>query len=163
DNGTEKFDDKGGGAAAARQWALVQFGDGGFVRVDPTNTQIVYHTFFFTSNFIERSNDGGTTWTDIAGGINTSDPANFYVPYVIDPTNHNRLLLGTDQLYVTTDGGGNAGGDWTLLGSALPSTASGIHVNSIAVDPNNGSHIYVAAGAQLFVTSNNGTNWTDIT
>ena len=45
-----------------------------------------------TSYKVERSDDGGTTWNDISGGISLMDAAEFYVPYVMDPSNSSRLV-----------------------------------------------------------------------
>src|SRR5262249_29582453 len=95
DNGTEKFT----GSTSSNQ---IDDGDGGFVRVDPSNPQTVYHTFFYPdSNFLERSDDGGITWAPKTTGINTADPGNFYPHYVIDPSNSARLLFGTNRVYAT--------------------------------------------------------------
>src|SRR6516164_4735638 len=54
DNGISKFND-------ALAWRLLTGGDGGFVRVDPSNPNVVYHEFNNIS--LERSENGGLTWT----------------------------------------------------------------------------------------------------
>src|SRR5207245_212288 len=61
DNGTEK-------AAGALAWDHTADGDGGFVRVDCANPKTVYHTFQYPLDtpdhkFLERSDDGGITWS----------------------------------------------------------------------------------------------------
>src|SRR5205085_12185617 len=92
-------------------WTQVQGGDGGFVRVDPVTPTTVYHTFASDGpGFIERSMDGGATWTDISAGINPggNEPSLFYVPYQLDQSNPNRLVLGTNHLYETL----NHGNSW---------------------------------------------------
>jgi hypothetical protein len=148
DNGTEKFND-------SRTWNTIAGGDGGLTQVDPTNTQIVYHTFFNAN--IEISTDGGATFSDISGGL-AGNPA-FVSPYEIDPNNHNRLLFGTNQLYVTPDMGG-VGGDWTPLGVAPNGNTP---INSIAIAPTNSNTIYVSSGGSVFVTTDNAASWTNIT
>jgi photosystem II stability/assembly factor-like uncharacterized protein len=155
DNGTNKF-------TGALPWKHVQDGDGGFVAVDFTNPNTVYHTFFRVSgstSFIERSDDGGATWTDISSGVNSNDNSEFYPPYVMDPSNSSRLVLGTDHVYETTD----KGATWTAVGT--PGTggfnASGDTVTAVAVAKSAPGTIYVAAGsANIFVTTNDGSSWT---
>src|SRR5439155_8462799 len=72
DNGTEK-------ATEALAWTHTADGDGGFVRVDCANPKTVYHTFFRdstdASSFLERSDDGGNTWTEKVSGIGLTDPS----------------------------------------------------------------------------------------
>jgi photosystem II stability/assembly factor-like uncharacterized protein len=157
DNGTEKF-------AGTLPWSQVAGGDGGFVRIDSSNPQTVYHTFFYeagqTPSFFERSDDGGATFTPKTSGINTNDPANFYPPYVIDPSNSSRLLLGTDHVYETT----NRGELWTAIGTPGVNgfNAADQKVDSIAIAPSAPNTVYVTAGGSIFVTTNDGTTWTPI-
>src|SRR5260370_33372331 len=98
DNGTSQFND-------AYAWTLLRGGDGGFVRVDPNHPNTIYHEYQRSvgNGFLERSDDGGLTWTAQTSGINVSDPASFYIPYVMDPANSSRLLLVTNRVYETTD------------------------------------------------------------
>src|SRR5262249_57058029 len=100
DNGTEK-------TTGTAVWAQVAGGDGGFVRVDPSNPNTVYFEFFGIS--LQRSDNGGASSTPKVTGINLADNARFYVPYVLDPSNPSRLLLGTTRVYETT----NRANSWT--------------------------------------------------
>jgi hypothetical protein len=152
DNGTEQFSD-------SRTWNRINFGDGGFAGVDPVTPSTFYVEGSISNRpVLQRFDNGGATRTDITPGIANLGNANFYPPYVVDPTNHDRLLFGTDVVNVST----NQGGTWTTMAN-LPSTGNGIPINSIAVDPSNGNHIYVTAGSDAFVTTNNGGSWTTIT
>lgn len=152
DNGTDKF-------TGALGWLNVDGGDGGFVRVDQTNPNTVYHTFPFGPGFMARSDDAGVTWIDITNGINTGDNAQFYPPYVMDPSNSARLVLGTDHIYETT----NKGGSWKAIGTPgsggfNPSIDS---VTALAISSTSSNTIYAAAGpANIFVTTNDGASWT---
>ncbi len=88
DNGTEKY-------TGSTAWNQVRGGDGGFVRIDPTNPIRVYGEFTGVSLF--RSDDGGSTFSSKSAGIAThSGHVSFYVPYVLDPSNSNPVVLGTD-------------------------------------------------------------------
>ena len=177
DNGTEKF-------TGSQSWTRLADADGGFVRVDPNNPQTVYHTFQYPvippflsdtnifgtfPDFFQRSSNGGGNWDNKRTGIDDSDTANAYPPFVIDPNNSNRLLLGTDRIYLTTDRGDH----WQQL-PALPTTATptsgGTAVDAIAIaasDANKINTFYVGAGTTLFRvdrTDNNGQDkWTPTT
>ncbi len=110
DNGTSKNANDPG-------WRQVQLGDGGYVRVDPSNSTTVYHTFYYGNYaFLERSDNSGGSWTGKVNGITTNiDNGSFYLPYVIDKINSNRLVLGTDRIYETT----NRADLWQLISPVL--------------------------------------------
>jgi photosystem II stability/assembly factor-like uncharacterized protein len=147
DNGTSKFT----GSAA---WTLVALGDGGFVRIDPTHPSTVYHEFFNID--LERSDDGGLTWVQKTTGINHSDPSNTYIPYVMDPGNSQRLVLGTNRVYETT----NRGDLWRPI--SQPSQGgwnTSANVDSLAIAASDANTIYASAGGHLFVTFDDGVTW----
>jgi photosystem II stability/assembly factor-like uncharacterized protein len=147
DNGTSKF-------TGSQAWKLIDFGDGGFVRVDPSNPQTVYHTFVNID--LVRSDNGGLTWSQKTTGINHSDPSNTYIQYVMDPSNPQRLLLGTNRVYETT----NRGDLWHPISTpgqgGWTTTANVDALATAASDPNT---IYATAGGHVFVTSDDGVTW----
>jgi hypothetical protein len=147
-------------------WNAVDFAGRGKVLIDPTNSQLQYHLFAGASP--ARSKDGGLTFTNISGGINQNDPADDIAPFVMDPNNPQRLLVGTNRLYVTTDGGGSGGGDWTALGTAPDGQTA---IDAIAVAPSDSKTIYVSTGisgpppapaGKVFVSTDGGTTWKNI-
>jgi photosystem II stability/assembly factor-like uncharacterized protein len=156
DNGTEKF-------TGSPVWNQVFGNDGGFVRVDFTNPNVVFQESQDIS--LQRSTDGGMTWNDATSGINYGDPHNFYVPYVMDPSNSSRLLLGTDRVYESTD----SGQSWTAI------TAPGANgwnssspIDALAVAKSDPNTIYVSTGGlagefgsdhHIFVTHDGGATW----
>jgi photosystem II stability/assembly factor-like uncharacterized protein len=151
DNGTQKF-------TGSRVWTEIVGGDGGRAHLDPSNPNTVYHTFFYGGfdGFLERSDDAGATFSPKTLGIDTFDPGNFYVPYVVDPARSSRLLLGTNRVYETTDRADTwaaisdpGQGGWTEF-SPIDSVAT----SATAVDT-----IYASAGGHIFVTTNHGTAW----
>jgi photosystem II stability/assembly factor-like uncharacterized protein len=147
DNGTSEF-------TGSQAWTLIRLGDGGFVRVDPANPRTVYHEFFNID--LERSDDGGITWVQKSFGIDHTDPSNTYIPYVMDPENSQRLVLGTNRVYETT----NRGDLWRPIsqpGQGGWNTSANIDALAIAAsDPNT---IYASAGGHLFVTFDDGASW----
>jgi photosystem II stability/assembly factor-like uncharacterized protein len=161
DNGTEEF-------LGNVAWTRRVGGDGGFVELDAgsssNGTFTVYHEFNKGSGFLERSTDGGINFTTITTGISTSDPSNFYIPYVFDAahsgtsTGTGRLLLGTNVVYETT----NSGTNWT----ARSATSSGgwlgsRNIDSVAAAPSDFNTIYAGAG-YVHVTTNRGSSWTSV-
>ncbi|MFO0876873.1 MAG: S8 family serine peptidase, partial [Gemmataceae bacterium] len=154
DNGTLRFN-------GSRLWREIRGGDGSFAWVDFRNPNTIYVSTQRTgveSSFLARSDNQGGSFTNITTGIATTDPSLFYPPYVMDPSNSSRLILGTDRLYVTT----NRGGTWTTISTPNQSGwDTGANVTSIAIARTNGRFIYAAtANSRIYVTQNNGTTWT---
>jgi photosystem II stability/assembly factor-like uncharacterized protein len=151
-------------------WSLVRFnslGDSGVVQIDQSSPSTIYQSFRYalpdrslnTSGFLERSDDGGLTWTSKTSGINLTDKGADYVPFVIDPTNSSRLILGTDHLYESTD----RGDSWHPIGGpgATGWTAT-TPINAITIAPSDPHTIYATAPGFILVTFNDGVSWQDI-
>jgi photosystem II stability/assembly factor-like uncharacterized protein len=154
DNGTEK-------STGSTLWNHVAAGDGGFVRIDPSNPNTVYHTFFYLkgqTNFFKRSDDAGATWTTKTTGINTSTGGGvFYPPYIFDPANSARLLLGLDKLYEST----NRADSWTAISPVL---VTGKAITAVAVAPTAPNTIYLTYDdGSVWRTTDHGANWTNVT
>ena len=142
-------------------------GETGKIVVDPTSPNKLYrYTPADSDNFILSSTDGGASWTETGTGIPTT-LAGFGLAYasqkafVMDPTNSQRMLVGTNQIYETTNGSGS----WTAISPVLsPSNnVSDQYITSIAIAPSHPSTIYAAtADGRMFITQNDGTNWTEI-
>jgi hypothetical protein len=156
DNGTEKY-------TGTKVWQQVLGGDGGFVRVDFTNPNTVYSEF--TRISLVRSDNGGSTWNSVDSGI--TGPSDFYVPYVMDPSNSSRLVLGTNQVWVTT----NKGTNWTAI--STPNSGgwtTNNPIDALAIAPSDPNTIYATTGgdfanpgsANVYVTHNDGVSWTAI-
>lgn len=149
DDGTELF-------TGDTVWKGIWPGDGGFTAIDFNNPNT-----FYTSNFgpgLQKSTDKGATWTDITPpGALTAFNFNFYVPYVMSPSNSNELIYATDELDQTFNGGKT----WATI--ALPGR-NGFNTNDDAIDalaiaPSSDKWIYVTAGGNIYVSSNGGGSW----
>jgi hypothetical protein len=153
DNGTEL-------TTGSLNWASVDGGDGGYSQISQTNPSICYSNHpigsFGTNGFLQGSSDGCKTFHSITPTISNSNRFNFYSPIFVDPTNGNRIFLGGDGIYEST----NAGVAWTKHSSPAPSA----QIDSIAVLPG-GATIYVAAGGYyastslIYVSTDDGTTW----
>ena len=99
-----------------------------------------------------KSTNGGETWEVVSDDV----PSLSVGDLTIDPSDSNRLYLGTGEanasgdsyagtgMYRTTNGGGS----WEFIG--LPNSR---HIGRIAIDPNNTQRIFVAAMGTLFGTN----------
>ena len=156
DNGTELYSNN-------IVWTETDGGDGGYSLFSQTNPLIVYGNHpigsFGTTAFFRVSTNGGTSWVARTPTISNSNLFNFYAPIAVDPLNGNRVFLGGDALYEST----NAGTSWTTHASPAPTTA----IDSIAVVPGSNT-LYVAAGGAFASTStlwksvNDGSTWSAI-
>jgi photosystem II stability/assembly factor-like uncharacterized protein len=155
DNGTEKY-------SGTLAWTQVSQGDGGYVRVDSSDPNTVYHTFFRDNTdgttFFERSDDGGATWSAKTTDINPADPSNFIVPYVMDPSNPARLVLGTNRIYETTD---HADTWHNISAPSSNGWNSSAKVDAVTVSRSDPNTIYATAGGKIFVTTDDGTHWVE--
>src|SRR5262249_55934726 len=133
-------------------------------------------TFFKTGSgsannttFFQASFDGGVTWLTQVNGIATAtDLGGAYPPFVLDPSNPNRLLLGTDHVYQSL----NQGLNWTAISipragnNVINGWDSNAAVTALAISPANSAVIFAAtADGHIFVSTNSGGTWSqrDIT
>ena len=88
----------------------------------------------------------------------------FYVPYVMDPSNSNRLLYGTGTLFETTNASTGSPPAWAIIGN--PGTGGfntgGASIAAIAIAKSSPNTVYVTTGSQIFVTTNDGASWTNV-
>lgn len=147
DNGTNRFNPA---------WTQVLGGDGMECIVDYSNANIMYGELYY-GDIYKSTNGGGSFPTNIAntGGTGVNANGNWVTPYIMHPTNNQTLLVGKGGLYRTT----NAGTSWTTLGTL--SGGSG-NVVAIAYAPSNPNYIYAAKSNAMFVSTNGGTSFTNI-
>jgi subtilisin-like proprotein convertase family protein len=170
DNGTNLGSDGGPNA-----WTEINGGDGGYVAVKPSNTNILYAET--TGISIERSTDGGATFTGIVGGISAANRncGSFINPFIMDPNSETRLYTSNHALWRTNNP--EAGTvTWTQASAALPgtacpasTTANSERLSAYAVAP--GDATLLVAGATRgqicrltnATTSTNATAWSACT
>ncbi len=159
DNGTDLLD------KATRTWTETDGGDGGMAFASSTLAYHVSPVLSFGTDFFRVSNDGGLTWTTATNGLNSSDPMNFNAPFAVDPSNPDRVVFGSNQIYQTT----NAAGTWTQLTSTNSNgwNPSGNNVDAIGLAASDSKTIYASTGgefassSQIFVSTDGGTTWTE--
>jgi photosystem II stability/assembly factor-like uncharacterized protein len=154
DNGTNRTT-----TGSLSDWEHIYGGDGFYVIVDPTNPNVIYAES--QNGGFGKSTDGGNSFNDATSGINATEKKNWSTPVVMDPNNNNILYFGTNKVYRTT----NAAGNWT---AASPDLTNGTQqrlgtVTTIDVAKSN-SNVIIAGtdDANVWITSNNGANWTKV-
>lgn len=140
DNGTPR----GSTGAGANEWRSIRGGDGGYVAVNPTNTNQLFGEYYSLS--FERSDDGGLTWASKVSGI-TEGSGNFLfiVPFAMDSANPTRLWMGGAYPWRTN----NSGDLWTRAGGFF-----GTRISAWGIAPNNPDKVYVGTQTGRIFTTN---------
>ncbi len=143
-------------------------GEVGKILVDPSSPNIIYqYAPLDDEDFTLVSTDGGATWNHTGTSNQIPTTLNGFglgyasqKAFIMDPSNPQELLAGTNQVYETTNGGTS----WTAISGVLSSSLDldNQYITALAIAPSNTNVIYAAtAGGQLFVTQNNGGTWTE--
>ena len=143
DNGTLR-----GSLTDALDWHSIRGGDGGYVAVNTTDTNILYAEN--TGKTLQRSLNGGATWAFIHAGV-TEAAGNFQFihPFAMDPTNSNRLWYGGAFAWRSN----NQGTNWTPVSQFLAA-----RIASWAISPSDPNRVYL--GVQNLGTTTSGRIYT---
>jgi photosystem II stability/assembly factor-like uncharacterized protein len=166
DNGTLRY------SGDSEGWSTTFGGDGGFSAADPTDPSYFYGEYVNAQ--IHRSSNGGE-WSEYIYGENKSPPyviddassgrANFIAPFILDPNNSARMLVGANALWRSNDvkapNTDTTGPRWSII---KPGTGS--NISAIAIAPHNPDIIWVGHNNGELYRSNNGTaitpDWTQV-
>ncbi len=120
----------------SQTWEQLFRGDAGAVHYDPANPGII----LFAKQRIRplRSLNGGSSFAEIARGIDQSDRVAFYPPLTPSPADSAVIYFGTHRVWNSTDGGGS----WRLLSGDLTSGGSAV-LTALAVSPINPQLVFV--------------------
>lgn len=181
DNGTSMY-------RSDRTWNRVDYGDGGYARIDQsitsTTAPLMYHTYFNQTNnligfgrstSVACASDGQWPFLGIYGGsvdttvtcdgstdrfsgISLTDSVNFYAPLELGPGSPNTVYFGTDRLYRSTDRG-----DTMTVASQGP-IVSGVPIRTVAISKNNDGHRMVGLNnGQVWATLAGSSTLTNVT
>jgi len=152
DNGTNRTNGSVSG------WNHIYGGDGFYCLVDYLNPQRVYASSQLGG--LGRSIDGGNSFTGATSGLDLTY-TNWMTPYVMDKNNPLTLYCGTYKIHKTTNGMQS----WTVISPDLANahTANLGTITTVDVSKSNPNVIYCGTDdANVWVTTNSGTNWTKI-
>lgn len=151
DNGTIR-----GGLGTGSTWQALQGGDGGYVAVDPLNTDVLFAEF--TGLSITRSLDGGTSFADATNGINNDPGFMFIAPFHMNAASPQQLWTGGWYIWRTM----NQGSSWQRASAITPGNGSVSAAAVSPVDPNR-AVIGMSDGYLLFshaaTAANHTTSW----
>ena len=136
DNGTNRGTD----AAGPNAWARINGGDGGYVAVNPANTNTIF--FETTGLSIRRSTNGGASSAQVTTG-SSGDTFPFITVFRMDPNTPTRLWIGGRFMWRTDNNATN----WTRTSNAQQTGGS---ITAMAIAPGTGNVVINgAASGQL--------------
>ncbi|MBZ0199644.1 MAG: T9SS type A sorting domain-containing protein [Ignavibacteriaceae bacterium] len=138
-------------------WRRVIGGDGAWTAIDQTNNSILYGSSQYGN--INKSTNGGVSFFYAAP--NDNGEAGFVAPYVISYANHQTLYAGRTNIFKTTNGAQA----WVKINSQ---TLDNNPFLAMALPIFNDNVVYAATApvrsrGKVFVSTNGGVNWTNIT
>ena len=143
DNGSNRVQD----AQTPDAWKMIFGGDGGYVAIDPGNSQTVfveYHEF----PSIQKSVDGGDTFVPATSGIVDTDGV-FITPFAMDQANPSVLWTGGARPWRTMNGAAS----WSPAGGNIPLADK---ISAIGIAPSNGNTVYLGFSNGLVARTSNG-------
>jgi photosystem II stability/assembly factor-like uncharacterized protein len=139
-------------------WIQRETGDGGYCRVDPVAPNVVYGAY--VNGSLKRSSDFGVSFTEIRPSGSTGGL--FYNPYEIAPGNHQIIVYGQSDVWITTSAlAATQASGWTQIASTA---FIGGSVSAIGIGSGDASTIYIGTNnGKIFSTTNSGAVWTSVT
>jgi photosystem II stability/assembly factor-like uncharacterized protein len=116
-------------------WQTVIGGDGGWTQIDQTRPNRMFGESQGTGA-LRRSTDGGESWGGVGGSISGRNC--FLPPYVIDPSNPDRMLYATHRIHESLTGGGG----WSVISTDLTNGEGAIR--ALAIAPSDSAFVYIA-------------------
>ncbi len=141
---------------ATDNWRRVIGGDGFESAIDPTNDNNMWGEIYYGA--IRKSTNGGTNWSSIVSsggtGGTVSENGPWLTEFAIAKSNPSIMYVAKSNVYRNTSGGSGGAATWTNGVGISPSGA----IQAMAVSPTNENTVYIAKGANLYVTTD-GTNF----
>ncbi len=133
-------------------WTTTLGSDGGVVAADPADPAHFYAEMIYLSLY--RSDNGGNQWSLISANLpdTTQRQANFIAPFVLDPSDSNRMLAGGASLWRSTNVKSAPPAWKAILGSA-----PGNPISAIAIAPEQPDLVWVGRNLGQVYRSTNAT------
>jgi photosystem II stability/assembly factor-like uncharacterized protein len=144
-------------------WNTVYGGDGMDNYLDPLDDNVIFASSQY-GNFA-TSNDDGVSFWGLSANVN-GESGEWVSPIVADYNNPGTIYIGFENVVQSTDNGNS----WNAI-SSFPFVNQSTEICALAVSNSNAQAILAAKRvryelnepAQLFVTTNGGTSWSNIT
>lgn len=135
DNGTLR-----GVTGLPNAWQPIQGGDGGYVAVNPLNTNMLWAEF--TGLSLQRSINGGASFSAFTTGI-TEGGGNFLfiAPFAQDPSNPSNMWIGGASPWRNSNATGAGSPAWVSAGAFF-----GSRIGAWAVAPQSSDRVYAGTG-----------------
>lgn len=135
------------GSSVSKIW----LGDGFESMIDYQDEQIMYTASYY-GNWARTSN-GGTDWNFVEKPSGESG-GNWLTPYVINPSNHNKVYFGFGEIY-----------EWNGSDATYKKISSlGIgSMDNLYIAPSDPKCLYAGTYSNMRKTTNGGTSWSTIT
>ena len=136
----------------AKNWRLRRGGDGGYVVVDPTRSNILYSRVAVEGAAVSapaRSLDGGQTWTRLDRGFGAieTDRFNWLPPMMLSPNDATRMYTATQFVY-TAKGVDSGSPTWGAISPDITGRSSYAYsvVTTMDVCESNPTWMYIGCG-----------------
>jgi flagellar hook capping protein FlgD len=145
-------------------WASIFIADGFQCIIDPVNPNTLFSEYEYASEGSGpvRSTDNGVTFHS-PHGFDPSDRYNWNTPIVMDPSNHNVLLSGSQRVYRSTDNGLNYG---AISGDLSTNPAASLvfgTISALAISPASSAVYYAGTDdGRAWRSLDAGSTWTEI-
>lgn len=143
DNGTQR-------TIGTTNWAAAFGGDGGEVCFNTPNPQFILGET--QNNGVMRSQNGGVSWLNATNGLTGTGA--WVGPLISHPTIVGKFYTARSQVFETND----AGSSWTPISTGTSGT-----IREMAISRTDPSVMYATAGNFVFVSTNGGVNFTNVT
>jgi len=140
--------DNGSNRLQNGHWTHIYGADGMQPMTHRTNTNIFY--FSYQMGGLMKTTDNGNNVEYIQPYDVSGD---WITPFDMHPTNSNIIYAGYNDVYKSDD----AGWTWNNLTNGMFGSQN---ISHLKVSPANPNYIYASRGAYLYISTDNGQNWT---
>ena len=125
------------------------------VAVAPSRPNVVYAVVEAETTALYRSDDLGSTWTELNTSFNVVARPFYFAYLVVDPLDHNRVYKPGFSLTISTDGGKSFSNMFTSgLGGGVHSDHHALWIN-----PNNTQELVLGTDGGAYISSDQGNHW----
>ncbi|HYM82367.1 MAG TPA: FlgD immunoglobulin-like domain containing protein [Candidatus Limnocylindria bacterium] len=147
-------------------WIAMLGGDGFYCLVDPTNPNIVFAEYQNGSGGQGpfRSTEAGLSGTfEAPTGINAGDRFNWSTPFVISPSDHKVLLVGSQRVYRSVDNGLSYAPISGNLTTDPPAQLTFGTITTLDIAASDASYYYAGTDdGKVWRSTDEGDTWEDI-